>query len=78
MATQADIDALAGRLSAAVQTIQTEIETLKSQASAQGATLDFSGLEAQVSAVEGLEMPPASDAPATGTADAPPADTATP
>jgi hypothetical protein len=72
MATQADIDALASRLSTAVQGIQTEIETLKSQAAQQGTSLDFTSLERQVSAVEGLEMPPAAtDAPP---ADAPPAD----
>lgn len=63
MATQADIDALQQRLGAAVSAIQAEISSLQ----AANPALDLSGLTDAVSSVEGLEMPPASDAPPAST-----------
>lgn len=58
MATQDDINALSDRLGAAVSAIQQEISDLQ----AANPTLDLSGLQDKVAAVEGLELPPAAPA----------------
>ena len=56
MATQADIDALKQRLSDVFTNIQAEIQSLQQA----NPSLDLSGLTDSVTALESLEMPPAS------------------